>query len=173
MAWKMVCNCNCMGYCLTIINELIILNWVYFLSHLNVFLVSSSLTEGLNEKWTEISWQCGCCTVNILSLCARPGCRGLWQLSERVFCPYGAEMLMVHWFPIGLHLLCCSWPAAPSSFSCSSSALNQLTNAADQLPQHAAGGGKLLESCVCVGVCVCIRYLQWGCGCSNVWIIYK
>lgn len=135
--------------------------------------VSRSQIDAISEKWVKWdSWHSGCCTVNILPLSVRwAGCRGLWQLSERVFCSYGAEMLVVHWFPIGLHLLCCLWPAAPSSFSSSSSALNQLTDAADQLPQHAAGGGKLLESCVCVGVCVHIRYLQWGCTCSSVWII--
>lgn len=73
-------------------------------------------------------------------------CGGLWQLSERVLCPYGAKMLLVQWFSIGLHLFRCSWPAAP--FSPPPPRCNQLTDAADQLPQHTAEGGRILESYV-------------------------
>lgn len=98
---------------------------------------------------------------------AKEGCGSCLSV---LFCPCGAEMLTVHWFPIGLHLLCCSWPAAPSSFSSSfSSTLNQLTDAADQLPQHTAAVG-VMWVCVCeiqippVGLCIqsCL---------NNLWVI--
>lgn len=99
-----------------------------------------------------------------LSVCSGPDaelCGNGWNVCSAL---YRAQRFLLQWFPISLQLLHCSWPAAPSSSF--SPPLDQLTDAADQLPQHTAKGGELLESCV--SVCVCrLGYFTVGCACCE------